>query len=688
MAIDAERAMELDETAEQLFEYTKKAMKPFTRIDRRKEFEKLARDTAPTAADVKSAEHNAALFASNLRSAAKQRLPCTESPDNAGIVMTSHRALQHLSPDRNLNLNVMSWQLQANRYFDVPHGYLIAHPTGSGKSLTALFVAQAFYAKLSAEERSRATLYFIVPATLIGQWAQETIVQYIAYFSALVGPNAPRIRIMSHHSFVDDTKIVPSAAFNKSLDIAIIDEAHKSFRYSSSSSSSSMAKGAVLCAAQLARTYPMTATVVDNSFAESATMLGMALRLTWPQIEIAARLLTNWEADCVNSLGDARTRGFVTNMWRCTVSVAEGFRPIEAGFPRLRLHLPIFCPLSETEMNQYYERKEAANKALIAKQKKAAKEAAESAKSKKPTPVRKNAYDFENAGRYTGNQSDSKGAALIESLKAHRRYIAVRGATTGFLTPMKVVIYCKLVERGVGNIMLALLAHNEADPANSFSFNSMGVQLKEKSKTDTRAVYAEDELISKRTGKLMKIVNSSFDSRQIDEVRDKFNERNDEIEVLIISEKTASGLDLQGCTAVYIYGPDWHNGTIEQAIGRASRLSSHLGWPTECRVVDVVRFISCPPKLSTAASAEDDGTEFDVDYDETTGTQVVRKLEDEERVMGDERLAALSEQKDVISQTFKMIIREAALDKKSNRCLDEKYTQLKPADLARKHGIL
>lgn len=69
------------------------------------------------------------------------------------------------------------------------------------------------------------------------------------------------------------------------------------------------------------------------------------------------------------------------------------------------------------------------------------------------------------------------------------------------------------------------------------------------------------------------------------------NLHGDIIKILMITSSGAEGIDLKNTRHVHIMEPYWHPVRIEQVIGRANRIGSHLALPEEERTVDAYIYI-------------------------------------------------------------------------------------------------
>lgn len=74
-----------------------------------------------------------------------------------------------------------------------------------------------------------------------------------------------------------------------------------------------------------------------------------------------------------------------------------------------------------------------------------------------------------------------------------------------------------------------------------------------------------------------------------------YKKRDDEIDVLLISEAGGEGIDLKGTRIIIIMEPDWNEANIEQIIGRGIRYLSHDYLPKDQQTVTVYRLFMTKP---------------------------------------------------------------------------------------------
>lgn len=131
------------------------------------------------------------------------------------------------------------------------------------------------------------------------------------------------------------------------------------------------------------------------------------------------------------------------------------------------------------------------------------------------------------------------------------------------------------------------------------------------------------------------------------------NSRGEYIKILLITAAGAEGLDLKNIRQVHIMEPFWHEIRIEQVIGRAIRLNSHIDLPEKDREVDVYRYFSVFSKDQAAKSKDSETTDeyiYDVALKKMTVVNDIKKIMKEAAV--DCTLNALDNEKDLRCYSF------------------------------------
>ena len=70
------------------------------------------------------------------------------------------------------------------------------------------------------------------------------------------------------------------------------------------------------------------------------------------------------------------------------------------------------------------------------------------------------------------------------------------------------------------------------------------------------------------------------------------NRYGEKVKILLATSAGAEGIDLKNIRQVHIMEPYWHEVRVDQVIGRANRMKSHVDLPKEDWTVDVYRYHS------------------------------------------------------------------------------------------------
>jgi hypothetical protein len=122
------------------------------------------------------------------------------------------------------------------------------------------------------------------------------------------------------------------------------------------------------------------------------------------------------------------------------------------------------------------------------------------------------------------------------------------------------------------------------------------------------------------------------------------------IQVFMITAAGAEGINLKNTRYVHIMEPYWHNVRLEQVVGRARRLGSHLQLPVELRTVQVFLYLSI---MSESQKKNDQFKEI-----RNHDVSKVTKLP----VTTDESLYEIATRKQQINSQFLTVIKETAMD--------------------------
>ena len=123
------------------------------------------------------------------------------------------------------------------------------------------------------------------------------------------------------------------------------------------------------------------------------------------------------------------------------------------------------------------------------------------------------------------------------------------------------------------------------------------------------------------------------------------------IKVFMITAAGAEGINLKNTRYVHIMEPYWHNVRLEQVIGRARRINSHIGLPMELQTVEVFLYLSV---MSETHKTNENFKEIQVND--------LSKLRENTPVTTDEYLYEIAQMKQKINSQFLRIIKETAMD--------------------------
>lgn len=142
---------------------------------------------------------------------------------------------------------------------------------------------------------------------------------------------------------------------------------------------------------------------------------------------------------------------------------------------------------------------------------------------------------------------------------------------------------------------------------------------------------------------LLNIYNNRFDNLPKvtqDDLQTKFRYLGDDlkhgntfgqiIQVLMITASGAEGIDLKNTRFVHIMEPYWHHVRINQVIGRARRICSHMDLPEELQTVTIFMYIAV---FGDDVLKTDQYTELKlIDHSQTTDMRLHQMMEDKEKL--------------------------------------------------------
>lgn len=123
------------------------------------------------------------------------------------------------------------------------------------------------------------------------------------------------------------------------------------------------------------------------------------------------------------------------------------------------------------------------------------------------------------------------------------------------------------------------------------------------------------------------------------------------IKLFMITSAGAEGINLLNTRYVHVVEPYWHNVRLEQVVGRARRIKSHMSLPVEMRNVEVFVY------LSTLS----DNQRKDDRYKELLLNDVSHENQ-ERTVSTDEHLYEVAQIKQKINKQFLRVLKETAMD--------------------------
>ena len=123
------------------------------------------------------------------------------------------------------------------------------------------------------------------------------------------------------------------------------------------------------------------------------------------------------------------------------------------------------------------------------------------------------------------------------------------------------------------------------------------------------------------------------------------------IKLFMITSAGAEGINLRNTRFVHVVEPYWHNVRLEQVVGRARRIKSHIDLPQEMRNVEVFVYMST---LSENQRKDDRYKELLLND--------VGKENQERTVTTDEHLYEIAQIKQKVNKQFLRLLKETAMD--------------------------
>ena len=162
------------------------------------------------------------------------------------------------------------------------------------------------------------------------------------------------------------------------------------------------------------------------------------------------------------------------------------------------------------------------------------------------------------------------------------------------------------------------------------------------------------------------------------------NKRGDYVQIMIISSAGAEGISLTCVRQVHILEPFWNYVRIDQVLGRAIRMKSHLDLPKEDRNVEQYLYLSCLPKGTNledtykslkndvnntwmVPSFPDESIKFELSKSENRETKeiidrIIKINIDSNGESADNHLFEIMESKYRVSLEINSVIKESSLD--------------------------
>jgi hypothetical protein len=141
---------------------------------------------------------------------------------------------------------------------------------------------------------------------------------------------------------------------------------------------------------------------------------------------------------------------------------------------------------------------------------------------------------------------------------------------------------------------------------------------------------------------IRKIFNGDFDGlpdKITERLKTRDNRHGENIQLFMISESGAEGLDLKNIRKVHILEPHWNAALLDQVVGRAVRINSHIGLPQRERNVEAYIYLM-----------------------EMTETQKANIHMEAEHETTDEKLYKITQRKRRINEAIFKTLKETAID--------------------------
>ena len=479
-------------------------------------------------------------------------------------------------------------------------GLLVYHGIGSGKTCTAISIAEKF--------KNNMKIVVVVPASLIGNFTDELRSACGNYLSeedkdiikTLKPTNDEYIKIInksneeinkyyniySYHKFIKDVERNRLKLDNTLL---IIDEVQN--MVSISGTFYKILKNAINKSDDETKIILLSATPIFDNPVEIA----LTLNLLRPKIYFP--IDDNFEGTFLSNAGNyykSRNMELFKNMCNGLVSYFRGALPI--SYPKTNFEV-IRCNMSNHQLEIY---KIARKKELMDMRKKKIK------KITFPT-------NFLIGSRIVSNIAYPNGLSDVEGYESLINFNEMKQYSCKFVEIFKninkatgpIFIYSNFLNYGG---LKPFIKYLESNGFKNFNKHNIG--------TNRFAVYSGDETLEQRD-----IIKKYYN--------DYNNKNGEQIKILLGSPSTKEGISLLRVNQVHILEPHWNLSRIKQIIGRAIRYCSHKDMPENDRYVNVYLYLASHPELKLST---------------------------------DEYIWSIAKKKDVLIKSFETALKEVAID--------------------------
>lgn len=463
-------------------------------------------------------------------------------------------------------------------------GILVFHKIGSGKTCTAVNIAQQW--------KGKRQIIVVVPASLIGNFRDElrspcagndyltrTERQSLATLSNeerhnLIQKSDERIdkyyKIYSYNKFIE---LLDSKKIKLQNTLLIIDEIQN--MVSDSGSYYKKLKRFLDSAPTDLRTVLLSATPIFDKPSEIALTLNL---LPIPdKFEVGQAFNEKYIETTVNSKGiidyNLKNEEDFKQKIRGFVSYYRGMP--EKSFPRSQLHI-VKCTMEPFQYRSYRIVLEKENKL-----------------HSKKIDILKLPNDFFIGSRIISNIAFPNRNANEEGFESWRG-ACLKGKN---LKKYSIKFYkiMKRIKRSEGKVFVysAFLSYGGllpfAEVLKAYGYKD----YKDKSDTDRKsqkyyAVWSGDETLSYK-----------------EEIKYRYNQKDSNLSILIGSPAIKEGVSLKRCRQVHILEPYWNFSRLAQIIGRAIRYCSHADMPYKDQWVDVYLYIAQRPNEKSFRNEEE-----------------------------------------------------------------------------------